>query len=164
MWWGIGKLRTQAGDEYPLFVYFFPRFRGMSRLRLNGQRPTNALGGQGWLCSAPGVTQRLDLSGDIYGAYLNTGGNQMAIRLLDARQPFRLNLPNRRYVDLYGRWSGPELVMHDSGSWGRNFQPGAHNAKERADVTFTRGSYSDFKNLCNAAAIPEKSRIPPPRN
>ena len=163
MWWGFGKLRTTQGDEYPLYVSFFPNFRSMSHLRLNGQRPTSGLQGTGWLCSAQGVTQRLDLTGDVYGSYLNTDGNQTAFRLLDARH-FTINAQNRRYVDLLGRWHGAELVMQDNGSWDRNFQPGPKDPKERAAVTFTWGSYSDFKNLCNATAIPEKARIPPPRD
>lgn len=108
--------------------------------------------------------QRLDLSGDIYGTYWNTDGNQMAIRLLDARQPFRINPQHRRYVDLYGRWQGPELVMRDNGSWERSFHPDPHNAKQLADVTFTWGSYWEFRNLCNATVIPEKARITPPRD
>jgi hypothetical protein len=66
-WQGVGTLRTESGGAYPLYIYFHPNFRGMSHLRLNGQRPTNALRGTGWLCSAQGVTQLLDLSGDIYG-------------------------------------------------------------------------------------------------
>jgi hypothetical protein len=153
-WWGFGLLRTESGDAYPLYIYFYPNFRSMSRLRMNGQRPTSGLSGTGWLCSAQGVTQRLDLSGTIYGTYLNTDGNQMGIRLLDAR----------RYFDLYGRWHGPELVMQDDGGWERSFHPDPHNSKERAKVTFTWGSYGDFKKLCDATAIPEKARIPPPRN
>src|SRR5579872_375466 len=84
MWQGVGKLRTKAGDEYPLYVYFFPNFRSTSRLRLNGQRPSSGVKGSGWLCSAPGQTQRLDLSGDVYGSYLSTEGNQTSFRLLDA--------------------------------------------------------------------------------
>ena len=167
-WWGFGTLRTESGDAYPLFIYFYPNFRGMSRLRLNGQRPTNALRGTGWLCSAQGVTQRLDLSGDIYGTYLNTDGNQMGIRLLDARHYFQINAQNRRYFDLYGRWHGPELVMEDTGGWERSFHPDQHNLKEgpkeRAKVTFTWGSYGDFKKLCDTTVIPEKARIPPPRD
>jgi len=164
MWQGVGMLRTESGDAYPLYVYFFPRFRGMSHLRLNGQRPTNALGGAGWLCSAQGVTQRMDLSGDIYGTYLNTDGNQMGFRLLDARRAFRINPQKRRYFDLYGRWHGTELVMQDDGGWERGFHPAPHNPKERASVTFTWAGYSDFKKLCAATAIPEKARIPLPRN
>jgi hypothetical protein len=163
MWWGGGTLRTSTGDEYPLFIEFFPNFRSMSRLRLNGQRATSGLQGSGWLCSAQGVVQRLDLSGDIYGTYLNTDGNQMKIRLLDAKR-FTFNYQNRRYVDLYGRWHGPELVMQDDGGWERSFHPGPQIAKERAAVTFTWGSYGEFKKMCNATVIPEKARIPPPRN
>jgi hypothetical protein len=106
--------------------------------------------------------QRLDLTGDIYGTYLNTDGNQMAIRLLDARHAFRINPQHRRYVDLLGRWHGPELVMQDNGSWQRAFQPDPHNPKTRVDVTFSWGSYSGFKDLCKASAIPEKARIGPP--
>ena len=163
-WWGYGTLRTAAGEQYPVFIYFFPFFRGMSRLRLNGQRPTSPLRGRGWLCSAQGVTQRLDLSGDIYGTYLHTDGNQMAIRLLDARQPFPINPSRRRYVDFYGRWQGSELVMQDNGSWEREFHSDPQNPKSRASVTFRWGSYSDFKNVCTATVIPEKARIPLPRN
>src|SRR5690242_2355932 len=74
VWWGYGKLRTKAGDEYPLFIYFFPNFRSMTRLRLNGQRPVSGLGGGAWLCSAQGVTQFLDLSGDLYGNFSTTDG------------------------------------------------------------------------------------------
>jgi hypothetical protein len=163
VWWGFGKLRTTAGDEYPLFIYFFPDVSTTSHLRLNGQRPTSGLHGGGWLCSAQGVMQRLDLSGDIYGTYLNTDGNQMAIRLLDARH-VSINAQNRRYVDLYGRWHGQELVMQDDGGWERGFHPDPHNPNERAAVTFTWGSYWEFKDVCKATAITEKARIAPPRN
>jgi hypothetical protein len=164
MWEGSGTLRTTAGDQYPLFIFFFPNFRSMSHLRLNGQRPTSGLQGSGWLCSAQGVIQRLDLTGDIYGAYLNTDGNQMAFRLLDARRPFRINAQNRRYADFVGRWHGGELAMQDDGGWERGFHPDPHDPKARASVTFTWGSYSDFKSVCNAAVIPEKARIAPPRD
>jgi hypothetical protein len=163
-WQGIGTLRTESGDAYPLYIYFYPNFRSMTRLRLNGQRPTSGLRGMGWLCSAQGVMQRLDLSGDIYGTYFNTDGNQTAFRLLDYRHPFRINPQSRRYFDLTGRWHGPELVMQDDGGWERGFHSDPHNPKERAKVTFTWGSYGDFKKSCDAAAIPEKARIPPPRN
>jgi hypothetical protein len=163
-WQGLGTLQAESGGAYPLYVYFFPGFRGMSRLRLNGQRPTNSLRGMGYLCSAQGVIQRMDLTGDIYGTYLNTDGNQTGFRLLDWRKPFRINYQYRRYFDLYGRWNGPELVMQDDGAWERNFQPAQHNSKENAKVTFTWGSYGDFKKRCDATVIPEKARIPLPRN
>jgi hypothetical protein len=163
-WYGLGTLRTQAGDEYPLLIFFYPDIRTMSRLHLNGQRPTSGLRGNGWLCSAQGVTQRLDLTGDIYGAYLNTDGNQMNIRLLDARRHFRINPQNQRYFDLTGRWHGSELIMQDDGGWEREFHRDPHNPKQRAEVKFTLGSYSDFIAACNAASIPETARIAPPPN
>jgi hypothetical protein len=164
MWQGVGKLRTAAGDEYPLYVYFFPNFRSTSRLRLNGQRPRSGLKGSGWLCSAPGQTQRLDLTGDVYGSYLTTDGNQTSFRLLDARKVFRVNPQNRRYFDLTGRWNGSDLVMQDDGGWERGFHPDPHNPKERAHVTFIWGGYSDFKKMCEMALIREKARIAPPKN
>ena len=163
-WQGVGTLRTEAGDAYPVYIYFYPNFRSMSRLRLNGQRPTSGLRGNGWLCSAQGVTQKLDLSGTIYGTYLNTDGNQMGMRLLDARHYFRINAQQRRYFDLYGRWHGAELAMEDDGGWERGFHPDPHNPKERAKVTFSWGSYGDFKKMCDAAAIPESARIAAPRD
>ena len=162
IWEGSGTLRTTAGDQYPVYIFFFPSFRSTSRLRLNGQRPTSGLRGSGWLCSARGVIQRLDLTGDIYGAYLNTDGNQMAFRLLDARLPFRINPQNQRYADFVGRWHGGELTMQDEGGWGRGFHSDLHDPKERAVVTFTWDSYSNFKILCDAAVIPERARIAPP--
>ncbi len=162
-WEGVGVLQTESGDAYPLYVYFYPAFRGTSRLRLNGQRATNALRGNGWMCSAQGVTQRMDLSGDIYGTYLNTDGNQTGFTLLDARRAFQINPQHQRDFALLGRWHGPELVMQDDGSWERVFHPGPHNAQKRAKVTFTRGSYAEFKKMCDAAVIPEKERIPLPR-
>jgi hypothetical protein len=98
----------------------------------------------------------VDLSGTIYGTYLNTDGNQTGFRLLDYRRPFRINPQFRRYFDLYGRWHGPGLVMEDTGGWERNFHPDTHDSKERAKVTFTWGSYWDFKKLCDAPRFPKK--------
>jgi hypothetical protein len=163
-WWGYGKLRATNGVEYPIYIYFSPNFRSMTRLRLNGQRPISGLIGGGWLCAAPGVTQRLDLTGDMYGNYLTTDGDQMNIRLLDWRHVIRINPQNRRYVDFLGRWNGSELPMQESYGWEQYFQPGTHDSKAHASITFTAGSYADFKNACAAAAIPDSARIPPPRN
>lgn len=163
-WQGIGTLQTESGNAYPLYVYFYPGFRGMSHLRLNGQRPTNSLRGMGYLCSAQSVIQQMNLTGDIYGTYLNMDGNQTGFRLLDWWKPFRINYQNRRYFDLRGKWQGAELVMQDDGAWERNFQHDPHHSKVDAKVTFTWGSYGDFKKLCDATVIPEKAQIPQPRD
>ena len=163
-WGGLGTLRTRGGLEYPLYIFLYPDPQSTSHLRLNGVRPSIGLHGSAWLCIAQGVTERMDLTGDIYGAYLSTDGKQMAFRLLDARRAFRINKQERRYVDFVGRWHGPELVMQDDGGWERGFHPDPHNPNERASVTFTRGSYSDLNEMCAAARIPEKARIAPPTN
>ena len=163
-WQGLGMLQTEAGDAYPLYIFLYPNFRSMSHLRMNGQRPSSGIHGSGWLCSAQGVSQRLALTGDIYGAYLSTDGNQMGLRLLDARRVFRINQQRRRYFDLHGRWHGPELVMEESYGWEANFHPDPRNSKEHPKITFAAGSFSDFKKLCAAATISEKARIAPPTN
>ena len=143
-WWGYGTLRTTTGAQYPLFVLFYPNPRSTSRLRYQGRRPSIGLGGSAWLCTAPGVTQRLDISGDIYGVYLRTDGGLINFRLLEPR---RIDLgQRRRYFDLYGEWRGAQVVMADNGSWRRSFRPGPPD--ERAAVTFSWGSYWDFKALC----------------
>jgi len=162
-WSALGVLRTDAGDEYPLYITLLPDFRSMSRLHLNGQRPISGLRGMAWLCSAQGVTQRLDLTGDMYGAFFATDGNQMGFRLLDARSYFRINPQHQRYFDLYGRWHGPALEMQDNGGWEQSFHPAPHDSKARARITFTSGSYADFKNSCNATHIRAGAQIAPPR-
>jgi hypothetical protein len=159
-WWGYGTLRTDAAN-YPIFIYFYPNPRNASHLRLNGVRPSNGLDGNGWLCSAPGETQYLSLSGTIYGAYLTTDAKQMQIRLLDWAL-FPNNAPHRRYFDLLGQWNGPELTMRgEEGSWAHGFGAGSPAPKDAVNITFTSGSYADFKKLCAAAAIPQKARIAP---
>jgi hypothetical protein len=163
-WGGFGKLRTETGQEYPIYINFHLDIQNTSRLRVNGSLPTG-VSGTGWLCSAQGVMQFLDLSGDIYGAYRSTDGKQMGFRLLDYRKSFRIGPQRQRYADFIGRWHGPELVMEeDDGSWERGFDPRPHDPKQQAKITFAWGSYQQFKDLCNATPIPEKTRILPPPN
>jgi hypothetical protein len=54
--------------------------------------------------------------------------------------------------------------MQDDGGWEREFHRDPHNPKQRAQVTFAPGSYSDFVAACNAASIPGKGRIAPLAN
>ena len=144
-WWGCGRLRTASGAEYPLFLYFYPSLGYGSRLAYKGRRPSSGLQGMAWLCTSPGVTQRLSLRGTIYGAYLHTEGSLIHFRLLQPR-PFIDTGRRRDYFDLYGEWHGQDLVMEDHGSWERSFQRGSRN--EQAAVTLSWGSYRDFKRQC----------------
>jgi hypothetical protein len=145
-WQGAGKLLTKGGIEYPLYVSFYPSSH-FSRLHMDGQRPTGGLQGSGWLCTSRGVTQRLELSGTIYGGWRSTEGSLMAFRLLE---PKIIDIgQGQGYFDLVGRWRGPELVMDDGGHVGNPFRSGLKI--EHASVTLDWGSYSDFKAVCASA-------------
>jgi hypothetical protein len=146
-WSGSGKLVTKGGT-YPLYVSFFPS-SSFSKLQLDGLRPTGGVQGSSWLCTSPGVTQYLKLSGTIYGGWRSTDGSLMNFRLLE---PKILDVGQRQgFFNLYGRWHGPELVMDDRGEPGSPFRSGLKI--ERASVTLAWGSYPDFKAACASATI-----------
>ncbi|MGH9731782.1 MAG: hypothetical protein ACRD4A_08780 [Candidatus Acidiferrales bacterium] len=143
-WHGYGELLTKNGTEYPLYINFYPSSH-FSRLHLEGLRPTGGLQGGGWLCTSPGVMQRLTLSGTIYGGWRSTEGSLMAFRLLE---PIIFSTGQRRgFFDLAGRWKGPELVMTGKGV-PDTFRSGVRI--EGASVAFDWGSYSEFKAACAA--------------
>jgi hypothetical protein len=145
-WSGSGTLHTKGGD-YPLYVLLYP-YRGSSRLRLDGLRPTGGVGGSASLCTSRGVIQYLKLSGTIYNGWSTTEDSLLSIRLLEQKY---FDVGQRRgYFDLYGRWRGPQLVMDDRGAWASTFRSGVRI--EHASVTLDRGSYSDFKAACASAA------------
>ncbi|MGC2696243.1 MAG: hypothetical protein WA738_10685 [Candidatus Angelobacter sp.] len=145
-WRGSGKLVTKSGIDYPLYVSFYPSPH-FSRLHLDGLRPTGGLQGSAWLCTSPGVSERLRLSGTIYGGWRSTDDSLMAFRLLESRI---INVGQRQgFFDLYGRWRGPTLVMNDrervSGTFGSGLRI------DHASVSLDWGSYSDFKAACASA-------------
>ncbi len=147
MWRGTGKLLTKDGIEYPIYIYFYPSSH-FSHLRRESLRPTGGLQGYGWLCTSPGVAQRLELSGTIYGGWRSTEGSLMAFRLLEQKI---FDIGQRRgFFDLAGTWHGPELVMDDRGNPGSQFQSGLRI--DHASVTLVWGNYSDFKVVCASAA------------
>lgn len=142
-WHGSGKLHTRSGIEYPLYVNFFPSSH-FSRLHLDGKRPTGGLQGSAWLCTSPGVTQYLNLSGTTYGEWRSTEDSIVAWRLLERKI---VDVGQRQgYFDLYGKWDGPKLVMDDRGRYSGTFRSGLRI--ERASVTLAWSNYSDFKAAC----------------
>jgi hypothetical protein len=149
-WSGSGKLVTTHGT-YPLYIFFYPSTRS-SQLHLDGLRPTGGVQGNGWICTAPAVTQYLELSGTIYGGWRSTEGSVMNFRLLEPNI-VDLGGPRRGYFDLYGRWQGPELVMNDRGIPGNTFRSGLRI--EHATVTLDWGRRSDFKARCSRATNSE---------
>jgi hypothetical protein len=146
MWQGSGKLVTKGGTAYPLYVNLYPSSH-FSRLHMDGQRPTGGVQGSAWLCTSRGVTQRLNLSGTIYGGWTSTEGSLMAFRLTE---PKIIDVGQRQgYFDLAGRWQGPQLVMDDRGNASGTFRSGLRI--EHASVTLNWGSYSDFEARCAGA-------------
>ena len=94
------------------------------------------------------MTQRLELSGTIYGAWRSTEGSLVAFRLLE---PKVIDVgQGRGFFDLIGRWQSAELVMDSRGSVGSTFRCGLKI--EHPSVTLDWGSYSDFKAMCASAA------------
>ncbi len=145
-WTGTGKLVTKSGS-YPLYVSLFPS-RHSSRLHLDGLRPTGGIWGNALLCTSPGVTQTLDVSGAIYGKWLSTDGSLMNIRLLEHRtgRDVIVGVNNRGYFNLLGYWRGPQLSMNDRGEWSAPFRSGLRI--EHASVTLESGSKADFNAAC----------------
>ena len=120
---------------------------------MDGLRPTGGLQGSGWLCTSRGVTQRLELSGTIYGGWRSTEGSLMAFRLLETKV---FDVGQRQgYFDLAGRWHGPQLVMDDPNSVESLFRSGLKI--KPVSVTFDWSTYSDFKATCaNATNLPAR--------
>ena len=86
-------------------------------------RPTGGVKGKGWLCTAPGVIERLALSGTIYGGWSTTEGSLMEFRL-NERNIIDLGQQRRGYFDLYGRWHGTKLMIDDRGRYSSPFSSG----------------------------------------
>lgn len=150
-WHGNGQLVTGSGIKYPLYVQFFPSSH-FSKLHLQGLRPTGGVQGTGWICTSPGTTQYVVLSGTIYGGWRSTEGSLMVLRVLE-RDRIYINVgQNWGFFDLTGRWQGPQLVMGERGDHGELGHPFRSGLRiDHASVTLDWGSYSDFKNLCATA-------------
>ncbi len=141
-WSGYGKLTTKNGS-FPLYVIFYPSPH-FSKLHLDGLRPTGGLRGTAHLCTSAGVVEPLKLSGTIYGGWSSTNEALMAFRLLEFRI---VNMGQQQgYFDLYGRWSGPELMMTDRHRSSEKFRSGLKI--DQATITLDWGSYAEFKTAC----------------
>jgi hypothetical protein len=151
-WHGSGRLLAKGGAAYPLYVLFYPKESTSSPGgRREGLRSTGDLQGSGSLCIAPGVIQKLRLTGTVYGAWSTTDGSLMAFRMLEG-QYFDVG-QQQGFFDLAGRWRGPELVLDHPGEQGNTFRSGLRI--EAATVTLDWSSYSDFEAACaRMASLP----------
>jgi hypothetical protein len=146
-WSGYGNLVTKTGT-YPLYISLYPSPH-MSRLRSQGLRPTGGVRGNAWLCTAPGTIERLNLSGTIYNGWSTTEGSVIGFRINEWRG-FDLG-QHRGYFDLTGHWQAQQLVMDEHGAYSSMLTSGVR--PEQASVTFSWGSYSDFKSACASMKI-----------
>lgn len=154
-WTGVGKLVAKSGS-YPIYVSLMPSSH-LSRLHLDGLRPTGGVSGRGMLCVSPGTILPLEVSGTIYGGWRSTDGSLMNIRVLEANNARQrlLDVSHRGYFDLFGYWHGPQLAMNTRGDWSSSFRSGL--TVQHASVTFEWGSKSEFE----AACANQKSRATP---
>ena len=147
IWNGGGTIHTKDGHNYLLWITFYPSSH-LSRLRLDGVRPTGGVTGTGWLCTSPGALQQLNVSGTIYGGWRSTDDSLMTIR---ATQKIIFNTgQSQGYFDLTGKWHGQQWVLDGrSDGWGK-FPSGA--LIDHAFGTLEWTSQSDFKTLCASQA------------
>lgn len=149
-WHGTGTVLAKSGKTYPLYVSFWPGkpsgFSGGGRRE--GQRKSADLSGSGLLCIAPGTTERMDVSGDMYGGYTSDKDSLIDFRLLEWRKPFQMTLPNRGFFDVAGTWHGAELVMDRPGEQGIKFQSGLFI--DNATVTLHWASYDEYEAACRS--------------
>jgi hypothetical protein len=151
-WWGVGRLRDSTGAQYGLYVYFYPAFRGASRIG-HDPFPRTGLRGRAAVCTAGGRQYAFDLRGQISGAWLDADGKQVSLSLSEPRA-----LTIRRHFSLFGVWQGPNLVLDDHKSMIMYFRPDGTLTPapsytsplpdKHANVTLSWGSQSDFESLC----------------
>jgi hypothetical protein len=147
-WWGSGELVTKGGVEYPMFLMLYTAAH-FSRLRWDGRHPTGGFQGNACLCTSPGVSQYLKLSGTIYDGWRSTSGSPVKLRLLE---PTLVNVGQQRagYFDLVGAWRGPDLVLEERANWSSPFRSGLRI--DHASVTLRWDPYWTRKSACAGAA------------
>lgn len=147
-WNGSGTVLSKDGKTYPLYVSFWPGrpqgFHGGGRRE--GKTVSGHLDGTAWLCIAPGTTQRMQLSGTMYGGYASTDGSLVDFRLLEWRKAFAINPQHRGFFDLAGTWHGPDLVMDRPGEQGIRLQSGPFI--DNATATLRWASRDEFETAC----------------
>ena len=149
-WHGAGTVIAKDGKKYQLYVSFSPGrpqgFRGIGRRE--GKTVSADLTGTGWLCVKPGVIQRLNLSGTMYGGYASSDQSLFDFRLLEWRKPFSIDpQTNRGFFDIAGMWRGTDLVMDRPNEQGVRFLTGPFI--DNATVTLRPASYDEFQSACH---------------
>ena len=147
-WHGSGTVLAKGGKTYPLYVSFYPKKSqgSLGAGRREGKAKSADLGGNGWLCTAPGSIERMDLSGTMYGGYTTSDNSLFDFRLLEWRKALQINPQHRGFFDVAGTWHGSELVMDRPDEQGSPFQSGLFI--DHATVTLHWASYEEFEAEC----------------
>jgi len=147
-WHGTGTVVAKDGKTYPLYMYFSPGkpmgFSGGGRRE--GKTVSANLRGMGWLCTAPGTEERMTLSGTMYGGYSSADDSLFNFRLLEWRNPFSINPPNRGFFDVAGMWHGQQLVLDRPNEQGIPFKSGLFI--DNATATLHFADRSEFDAAC----------------
>lgn len=146
-WHGTGTVLAKDGKTYPLYVSFWPGKPGRhGGGRREGKGWSADLDGSGWLCTAPGSVERMNVGGTMYGGYSSAANSLFAFRLLEWKKPFAINYQNRGFFDLAGTFQGQNLVMDRPGEQGIPFKSGLFI--DHATATLHYGSYEEFQSAC----------------
>ncbi len=147
-WHGAGTVLSEDGKAYPVYLWFSPGrpkgFRGGGRRE--GKTVSAQLQGTAWLCTAPGVSQRMNLSGTMYGGYSSSDNSLFDFRFLEWKKAFSINYQRRGFFDLAGQWRGPELVMDRPGEQGIPLQSGPFI--HHATATLRWATREEFDAAC----------------
>lgn len=148
-WHGTGTVVAANGKSYPFYATFWPGKPGRGQVigRREGKGWSANIGGNGWLCIAPGSVERMTLSGTMYGGYTSSADSLFDFRFLEWRKPFSINPPIRGFFDVAGMWHGDELVMDRPNEQGIPLKTGPYI--DRAKVTLRWASYKEFEEACN---------------
>jgi hypothetical protein len=147
-WHGAGVVQAKSGRTFPLYVSFWPGrpggFHGGGRRQ--GKLVSARLQGTGWLCTAPGTVERMNVSGTMYGGYMSDADSLLDFRLLEWRAAFSIDPPKRGFFDLAGAWRGQDLVLNSPGQQGIRFKSAL--VIDHAVVTLRWSDYEAFEAEC----------------
>jgi hypothetical protein len=157
-WYGVGTMRDSTGARYGLYLSFYPDIETGRRANnaitgLAHPTPRTRLRGDAKVCTGQGSTFAFDVRGDMYGAWLDAEGHEMALGLTEpgTQRP-------RRHFQLVGAFHGADLAMDDDKSMFMYF---LHDGtltparsytspvpEKHATVTLKWGTKADFDALC----------------
>ncbi|HUI41302.1 MAG TPA: hypothetical protein VL523_04980 [Terriglobia bacterium] len=160
MWRGWGKVRSAAGRDYALYVWFEP-YHSSGRGGVAMNAVSAEVVGWGTLCSPHGETYDVRVTGYMprnMGA--STDGKRVDLHVY--RRPWYYGFvgkwDERPQVEFWGAWKNPDLVLEDRGSLDRAFNPDGTLRSSNSGVwipgehgvplTLREGTKAEFAAAC----------------